>query len=998
MKKLHRLLPAFLFAPLSLLAADRSPAPLPAEKAAKEAVLPDGFRMSVFAAEPDIVQPISFTIDSRGRVWVAEALNYGEWKATGKDRIVILEDTDGDGKADKRTVFYEGLNYITGLEVGFGGVWVMSPPKVYFIPDRDGDDKPDGEPEVIFDGLGYKESRHNLANGFTWGPDGWLYGGHGRTSPSDIGRPGAPLEKRIHCDGGVFRIHPTRLVWENFADGTTNPWGVDFNEFGDCFVSNCVNPHLFHMIPGGHYEPWRNRASSLYAYERLPTIADHLHYPSGKPSEMRGETPEVLAMGGGHAHCGTLIYQGDSFPASYRGNVFMCNVHGRRINNDILKPKGSGYTASHGKDFMLAADPWFMGVTLRTGPDGSVFVSDWSDTGECHTYKPDTTSGRIYKISYEAKPSGVKPTAASQNLMKLSDKELVELQLHTNEFQVRQARRILQERAANPNWTAEPVHTRLRQLFDAEKDTPRRLRLLWALHVTGGIDVFGLSSLLASSDEHIRGWAVRLIAEQSPGVKFVAKLRTLAKDDPSQVVRLELASALQRLPHAQRWDIATELVKHSNDADDANLPLMYWYGIEPLVTTDPGKAMNLALSAEVPLVRRFIARRLADEAAAKGDAFDLTPLVAGMAKASDAVRLDLLAGAREGLRGRKSLKMPDGWQAVYAQVSQGKDAVAREHAVALALIFGDPQALADLRKVAINTGAQAAERVAALEALIEKRVPNLASVLHDQLTDKATRRVALRGLAAYSHPDTPKKILAVYAGLTPDEKQDAVAALASRKEYALALLDAIEAKSVPRGDVSAFAARQIFALADTKVNDRLRQVWGEVRDTNPQKQELLKKNKAMLTPTFLKNANPANGRALFSKTCQQCHKLFGEGGSIGPDLTGSNRADLDYILSNVIDPSAEVGRDYRMSVVRTTDDRVLTGIIVERTAARVVVQTATERITLSPDDVGSVKDSPLSIMPEGQLDSLTKEQVRDLIAYLASKSQVPLPSAPPGGK
>ena len=252
---------------------------------------------------------------------------------------------------------------------------------------------------MLFDGFGYKESRHNLANGFTWGPDGWLYGGHGRTSPSDVGRPGTPAEKRVHCDGGVYRIHPTRQVFENFADGTTNPWGVDFDDYGQCFVSNCVNPHLFHMIPGGHYEPWRNRSSSLYAYERLPTIADHLHYAGSDLRSGLGK-PDTLALGGGHAHCGTLVYLGDSFPKEYRNTVFMCNVHGRRINNDILKRKGSGYVASHGKDFMLSGDPWFMGVTLRTGPDGSIYVSDWSDTGECHTYKPDMRSGRIFKISY----------------------------------------------------------------------------------------------------------------------------------------------------------------------------------------------------------------------------------------------------------------------------------------------------------------------------------------------------------------------------------------------------------------------------------------------------------------------------------------------------------------------------------------------------------------------------------------------------------------------
>jgi putative heme-binding domain-containing protein len=303
----------------------------------------------------------------------------------------------------------------------------------------------------------------------------------------------------------------------------------------------------------------------------------------------------------------------------------------------------------------------------------------------------------------------------------------------------------------------------------------------------------------------------------------------------------------------------------------------------------------------------------------------------------------------------------------------------------LALVFGDPQALADLRRIAADASAKPAERVAALEALIENRAPDLATLLQELLSDKATRRAALRGLAAYPDAATAAKILAVYPDLTPDEKQDAIATLASRKESALALLDAVEKKTVPRSDVSAFAARQMFALGDAKLTERLREVWGEVRDTAPQKQEALKKYKAQLTPASLKTADLKNGKELFTKACGQCHKLHGEGGTIGPDLTGSNRSDLDYLLSNLIDPSSEVAADYRMSVVRTKDDRVITGIVLERSKVRIVVQTATEKVTLSPDDVESVKESALSIMPENQLDSLSKEQVRDLIGYISGK-------------
>jgi putative heme-binding domain-containing protein len=276
--------------------------------------------------------------------------------------------------------------------------------------------------------------------------------------------------------------------------------------------------------------------------------------------------------------------------------------------------------------------------------------------------------------------------------------------------------------------------------------------------------------------------------------------------------------------------------------------------------------------------------------------------------------------------------------------------------------------------------------------LLEKRVPELAPLLLDLLSDPALRRLALRGLAYARHDDAPRRILAHYGDFSAEEKQEAVATLASRKEYALALLDAMARQQVPRTDLSAYSARQLHSLGEPQVRERLRQVWGEVRDAAPEKQQQIARFKALLSPTALSRADLSNGRVIYSKTCQQCHMLFGEGGKIGPDLTGANRSNLDYLLSNLLDPSAEIGQDYRMALVTTTDGRVLTGMIVERTAARLVLQTATERMVLSAGDVDSVRASPLSMMPEGQLDSLTREQVRDLVGYLAAKQQVALPA------
>lgn len=623
---------AITLLPASVLAADPAPQPLSPSDAVKAMKLPAGFTATLVAAEPDVVQPISFCIDDRGRLIVAEAMNYGAWQATGKDRIIILEDADGDGRAEKRTVFYEGLNYVTGIEVGFGGVYAVSPPNLYFIPDKDGDDKPDGPPEILFDGFGYKESRHNLVNGFTWGPDGWLYFGHGRTSPSDVGRPGTPPEKRIHCDGGVCRIHPTRLVFENFADGTTNPWGVDFDDYGACFVSNCVNPHLFHMVQGGHYEPWRNRPSSKYAYERIPTCADHLHYPGKEGWQAsRAGKAETLAMGGGHAHCGTLIYLGHSFPAKYRNTVMMCNVHGKRINNDILTRKGSSYIATHGDDFMLAGDPWFMGVTLQLGPDGSVYVSDWSDTGECHTYKPQKHTGRIYKISYKGDGPGPSVPAIDRDSVwpgtlplrgkpeAISIEDLVKYQAHSNDWHVRHARRLLQERVVSTDWNPEKsnrLHVTLRTYL-SQGGVQQQLRHLWALHVTHGLSADDLFAIFGSGDKyqaHLRAWAIQLACEEGrPSDAAISKFSALARSDESPVVRLYLASALQRIPLEDRWPIIASLIAHEEDAKDTTLSLMYWYALEPLVAADKARALQLVTQAKIPLIRQFIARRAAEK-------------------------------------------------------------------------------------------------------------------------------------------------------------------------------------------------------------------------------------------------------------------------------------------------------------------------------------------------------------------------------------------------
>ncbi|MBI3858565.1 MAG: dehydrogenase, partial [Planctomycetes bacterium] len=558
------------------------PEPLAPDQTVSELKVPEGFSVKLFAGEPDVKQPISFCIDDRGRLWVAENYSYPKWTPEGKDRILIFEDTDGDGKFDRRTVFCEGLTMITGLEVGFGGAWVVAPPRLLFIPDKDGDDKPDGPPVTLLDGFG-NQGGHNIVNGFTWGPDGWLYAGHGRTSISDLGPPGTPPEKRIHFDGGVWRYHPTRHVFEAWCDGTTNPWGVAFNDYGQAIITTCVDVHLYHAIQGAHFEPWRGRANSLYAYGRIASIADHKHWVGSSFADARSARPEQLALGGGHAHCGAMVYLGDSFPDSYRGSVFMSNLHGHRLNNDLLERSGSGFIGRHGPDFLTSNDRMVMALLLQYGPDGSVFVSDWYDRGECHTRNPNDKTGRIYKVVYKDAPV-VKP-----DLARLADAELVRLQLHKNDWFVTHARRILQERAALRPDPA--VQEALKALLKEAPETPRKLRALWALHATGGATEELLLKQLESPEEYLRAWAVQLAAEPRPAAAAArAKFAQMASTDPSPLVRLYLAAACQRLAPEDRWTVAERLASHAEDAADPNLPLMIWYAAEPMAAADLRRA------------------------------------------------------------------------------------------------------------------------------------------------------------------------------------------------------------------------------------------------------------------------------------------------------------------------------------------------------------------------------------------------------------------------
>ena len=547
--------------------------PMDAAEVANTLQLPAGFQATLFAAEPEVQNPIAMTFDPRGRLWIAENYTYSDrsqrFDLSMRDRVLVFEDSDGDGRADKRTVFTDQVQMLTSVEIGEGGIWLMCPPKLLFIPDAELDGVPDGPAQVMLDGFDVaQDNYHNFANGLKFGPDGWLYGRCGHSCPGKLGVPGTTAEKRVPIDGGIWRYNTTSHVVEVLCHGTVNPWGHDWDKHGELFFINTVIGHLWHMMPGAHFKESFGESINPYVYQRLDMIADHYHFDSkdGWKESLIGKSDH---LGGGHAHIGATIIRSSRWPAELQDKLLTVNMHGRRINTEVLQRQGAGYVGKHAPDLAVFADPFFRGIDLRFGPDEQLYVIDWSDTGECHeSTGVHRTSGRIYKISCTAKPdSGTAKNAAPTTALPLK-------------------------------WP---------QTIDSNKL---------------------LETLATSSDEFERVRAVRMLSDQWPidsltgphpqavtsiDPKILESLVRTARDDRSGLVHLALASVLQRLPVDVRAKLAHELVQKAEHASDRDYPLLVWFGLIPLGLHDPHAFVELAQVTKLPLIHRFIARFVASK-------------------------------------------------------------------------------------------------------------------------------------------------------------------------------------------------------------------------------------------------------------------------------------------------------------------------------------------------------------------------------------------------
>ncbi|MEM7478299.1 MAG: PVC-type heme-binding CxxCH protein [Planctomycetota bacterium] len=856
--------------------------PLSAEQALRLLKLPEAFSATVFASEPDVMNPIAATTDAQGRVWVAENFTYAErgvrFDMDLNDRVIVLEDSDDDGIADQRRVFADGLKVLTGITVGRGGVWLMAPPQLLFIPDVDGDLVPDGPPQVKLDGFrNARENHHNFANGLSWGPDGWLYGRCGASAPGEAGIPGCLDSERIAIRGGMWRYHPERQVVESLVQGTTNPWGNDWNAHGDLFFINTVNGHFWHCIPGAHFVRPHTLDVNPLSYELIDMHADHWHFDTGKSwTASRGGAANDF--GGGHAHIGMMIYQEQTWPKKYHGKVMTVNMHGRRVNVESLKREGSGYVASHQPDFVISDDTWFRGMELLPLPDGNVLLVDWSDTGECHEHTGvHRTSGRIFKISYT--PQGGSSRKAANPLvaedLRNNPQKLVEVMLSADsEWLVRRCRETLTQLALNGRDCRTAKATLMEQLKNQESSVVRRLRALWGLVAIDACDENTLLYLSNQEDENLRVWAVRLLVDPFPLDTAYGErpARTMKEDLPvklllqiaaaekSSKVRLELASALQRLPVEARVDLALYLVRDIDEAADHNLPLMVWYGLIPVRIEDLD--LSLFINCKWPTTRRLIARRIAEQSKVHPRSFTL---LFGLAVVEFDLFRDAVHGTSEALAGWSSAKAPSSWRSCKQKFS-GEIALDKELArqvQTLDVLFGDGRTMEQLMAIAKDGKMPLERRKSALSSLVDASAKGTKELCLNLLSTRFLNLVAARGLAKESDPAVGDELVKRYRRFHPSERPQVISILCSRASWAEKLLQSVSKGQIDRSEVSAFQARQIASHQNATVDRLLAENWGQIRSTPEDKRELIEKLRKDFSQASQIDGNKLEGRKLF---------------------------------------------------------------------------------------------------------------------------------------
>ncbi|MFT5468911.1 MAG: putative heme-binding domain-containing protein [Verrucomicrobiales bacterium] len=963
--------------------ADDTP-PTPPKEAVKKFQVRDGFEIELMAAEPDVSQPLFATWDSRGRMWVVQYRQYqfpaglkivsydNHLRAVfdkvpeppphgtpGADKITVFEDTDGDGFYDKNKDVITGLNIASSVQVGRGGIWVLNPPYLLFYPDADGDDVPDGDPEVHLSGFGLQDT-HSVSNSLTWGPDGWLYGANGSTT---IGNVSSEVTKDVYFEGQcIWRYDPGSKRFEIFGEGGGNTFSLDIDSKGRVFSGTNGGSTRGMYYPQGSYgsKNWGKHGPLTNPY----AFGNFVHM------KHEGDNRRFAQA--------FMIYEGGLFPDEFEGMIIGPNsLHNVVWASNRLRDTSS-YRTVDTPNLVETDDRWFRPVWGGVGPDGGVYIGDWYDTRLSHVRPVDDwhkESGRIYRV----KPAGSQPKWEGGDLAKLEPGKMLELLDHPNKWVRRRA-------VLEIGWRKLDVQSELLEMIG--KGGQSGLEALWAQNMLNSIDP---NLYLDSPDEHLRRVGIQL----SGNVGVGAELAQLAETEADVQVRSQIASTARRVKGD--WAIATiqHLLRRSEDIDDLHMPLMNWWALEGHAETSWDLIEEMFRNPEfwqLPMVRATILERLMQRYAMAGGTENFIRCARLLELApDDDSREQLLIGIDRAFQGMTLPELP----AALSEALEKHQAARGNSGLVLSLRQGKEGAAEDAIKAIADRSADIGERAALIRTLGEiaeaKAVPTLIKLISDP--EHAIKRVAMQALTHFDEPKVAATIVGRYGSSLPSEhdvRATANRTLASRASWAKVFLGKIDIWHIKTSDVSADVVQQLRAYADPEIQQLVEKHFG-VLDTvsSPEKLAEIARIKKVL------GGEPGDAKAgkfHFTTRCTACHKLFDEGGLIGPDLTPYERGNVDFWLPGIIDPSLEIREGYQTYIARMKDGRVLTGMMAEQAEKTVTLRDAANQTTiLSRADINELQASPMSLMPDLMLTGLTDDQLRDLFAYLSQNPGSPPP-------
>jgi putative membrane-bound dehydrogenase-like protein len=974
-------------APESRSPFDRGQGPLSPKAALASFTVPGDLQIAQVLAEPDVRQPVSISFDERGRLWVVQYLQYpfpaglkmisrdGVWRAVydkvppppphhfrGKDKITIHEDTDGDGVFDRHKTFLDGLNIATSVARGRGGVWVLNPPYLLFYPDRDNDDVPDGDPQVHLQGFGLEDT-HSVANSLRWGPDGWLYAAQGSTVTGHVTRPGLDAGKEpVHSMGQlIWRYHPETRRYEVFAEGGGNAFGVEIDAKGRIYSGhNGGDTRGFHYVQGAYYQKGFDKHGPLsnpYAFG---------YFPAMKHNRVPRFTHTFV------------IYEAATFPHQYHGLLFGVAPLLNHVVMSRISPDGSSLQTEDIGLAVSSADSWFRPVDIKLGPDGALYIADWYDRQvnhyRNHEGQIDPERGRIYRLT--ARGAGHSSSARPTNLALLSTLELVKLLTDSNKWTRQTALRLIADRK-DPS-----IAPQLNRLIEHETGQTA-LEALWALNLVGRLDEPASVKTLEHSDPYVRLWTVRLACDCSQiSLPVAAALARRAAIEPDVEVRSQLAASAKRLRPRDALPIVRALLARTEDEHDIHLPLLLWWDIEANVTADPTAVLDLFRDRaiwDLPIVRTTVVERLMRRFAAAGTRQDLancTRLLA-LAPGPDHIKR-LMAGLEAAYAGRSLAGLPPELVQALAKYSAGS--------LTFGLRQSKPEALAEALRFLADERADRSRKLQILQILGEVRQPGcVPDVLRIacRSSDNALRTTALSALSAYDDPAIPVEVLKAYAGMSDDVVAAAQCLLTVRRAWAAQFLEAIEARTIDSHTVPPEVVEKLLLLGDSRIDALATRLFGPRKPANSA--EVRARVDRLAASIRAGIGVPKPGKQIFDQQCARCHRLFGRGGQVGPDLTTYRRDDLEAMLLNIVSPSAEVREGYSTRIVATTDGRVLSGVVFDEDPNVVLLRSADGAdIALARNQIDAIRTNTSSIMPEGLLKDLTDQQLRDLFAYLRS--------------